>query len=187
MKIFSKICARTFSKQEKGSDQTPFSNLKRYRLSASLGRSLSLSCLRSEQRRRRTIPRSGSRRSWTSSTTRPSVGPCYPGPFPHLTLENCVSKLVFSSPSFPKFELIFNRVFLASFGVGGSGNSRKGTESGQKGVFEKGTMVATVAAASMGSIGEAPPCRPWDRGDLFRRLSTFKAMTWFGKPKVCVL
>ncbi|XP_078428396.1 C3HC zinc finger-like protein [Wolffia australiana] len=27
------------------------------------------------------------------------------------------------------------------------------------------------------------PCRPWDRGDLIRRLATFKAMTWFGKPK----
>ncbi|CAA7410326.1 unnamed protein product [Spirodela intermedia] len=27
------------------------------------------------------------------------------------------------------------------------------------------------------------PCRPWDRGDLMRRLATFKAMTWFGKPK----
>lgn len=27
-------------------------------------------------------------------------------------------------------------------------------------------------------------CRPWDRGDLFRRLATFKSMTWFGKPEV---
>ncbi|XP_022731373.1 uncharacterized protein LOC111285926 isoform X2 [Durio zibethinus] len=32
--------------------------------------------------------------------------------------------------------------------------------------------------------GEAPMCRPWDRGDLLRRLSTFKSMTWFAKPKV---
>ncbi|OMO94444.1 Zinc finger, C3HC-like protein [Corchorus capsularis] len=31
---------------------------------------------------------------------------------------------------------------------------------------------------------EAPLCRPWDRGDLLRRLSTFKSMTWFAKPKV---
>ncbi|XP_021292008.1 uncharacterized protein LOC110422435 isoform X2 [Herrania umbratica] len=31
---------------------------------------------------------------------------------------------------------------------------------------------------------EAPLCRPWDRGDLVRRLSTFKSMTWFAKPKV---
>eukprot|EP00252_Welwitschia_mirabilis_P007108 TRINITY_DN1818_c0_g1_i1.p1 TRINITY_DN1818_c0_g1~~TRINITY_DN1818_c0_g1_i1.p1 ORF type:complete len:924 (-),score=191.65 TRINITY_DN1818_c0_g1_i1:298-3069(-) len=28
-----------------------------------------------------------------------------------------------------------------------------------------------------------PTCRPWDRGDLLRRLSTFKSMRWFGKPK----
>jgi hypothetical protein len=27
--------------------------------------------------------------------------------------------------------------------------------------------------------------RPWDRGDLFRRLQTFKASTWFAKP-TCV-
>ncbi|KAK0586829.1 hypothetical protein LWI29_013014 [Acer saccharum] len=31
---------------------------------------------------------------------------------------------------------------------------------------------------------EAPMCRPWDRGDLMRRLATFKSMTWFAKPKV---
>jgi C3HC zinc finger-like len=24
--------------------------------------------------------------------------------------------------------------------------------------------------------------RPWDRGDLFRRLKTFKSSTWFAKP-----
>jgi hypothetical protein len=26
------------------------------------------------------------------------------------------------------------------------------------------------------------PARPWDRGDLFRRLQTFRASTWFAKP-----
>ncbi|GAV62826.1 zf-C3HC domain-containing protein [Cephalotus follicularis] len=30
----------------------------------------------------------------------------------------------------------------------------------------------------------APLCRPWDRGDLMRRVATFKSMTWFAKPKV---
>ncbi|TYH08843.1 hypothetical protein ES288_A07G049000v1 [Gossypium darwinii] len=34
------------------------------------------------------------------------------------------------------------------------------------------------------AASEAPLCRPWDRGDLLRRLSTFKSMTWFAKPKV---
>ncbi|GAB4845325.1 hypothetical protein Ancab_038733 [Ancistrocladus abbreviatus] len=32
--------------------------------------------------------------------------------------------------------------------------------------------------------GQAPLVRPWDRGDLMRRLATFKSMTWFAKPKV---
>ncbi|KAE8735011.1 putative serine-threonine protein kinase, plant-type [Hibiscus syriacus] len=34
------------------------------------------------------------------------------------------------------------------------------------------------------AASESPLCRPWDRGDLLRRLSTFKSMTWFAKPKV---
>ncbi|KAE8663305.1 hypothetical protein F3Y22_tig00112988pilonHSYRG00099 [Hibiscus syriacus] len=34
---------------------------------------------------------------------------------------------------------------------------------------------------------ESPICRPWDRGDFLRRLSTFKSMTWFAKPKVSIL
>lgn len=29
-----------------------------------------------------------------------------------------------------------------------------------------------------------PSCRPWERGDLLRRLATFKPSTWFSKPKV---
>ncbi|KAM6593698.1 hypothetical protein CsatA_001401 [Cannabis sativa] len=31
---------------------------------------------------------------------------------------------------------------------------------------------------------QGPECRPWDRGDLMRRLATFKSMTWFAKPEV---
>lgn len=31
---------------------------------------------------------------------------------------------------------------------------------------------------------QASPCRPWDRGDYFRRLATFKSMLWFAKPQV---
>ncbi|CAG7899701.1 unnamed protein product [Brassica rapa] len=33
----------------------------------------------------------------------------------------------------------------------------------------------------MGSLGRS--CRPWDRGDLLRRLATFKPSNWLGKPK----
>ncbi|KAF8676100.1 hypothetical protein HU200_047605 [Digitaria exilis] len=38
--------------------------------------------------------------------------------------------------------------------------------------------------AAMSAISPPPPCRPWDRADLMRRLGSFKAMTWFAKPKV---
>lgn len=34
----------------------------------------------------------------------------------------------------------------------------------------------------VGSSGRS--CRPWDRGDLLRRLATFKPSNWLGKPKV---
>ncbi|XP_010925035.1 uncharacterized protein [Elaeis guineensis] len=47
-----------------------------------------------------------------------------------------------------------------------------------------GERLRLPTVASMGVLGPTPPCRPWDRGDLMRRLATFKAMTWFGKPKV---
>lgn len=43
-----------------------------------------------------------------------------------------------------------------------------------------------VVGSSQRSLApaEAPLCRPWDRGDLMRRMATFKSMTWFAKPKV---
>ncbi|KAG0456619.1 hypothetical protein HPP92_024407 [Vanilla planifolia] len=49
---------------------------------------------------------------------------------------------------------------------------------------DKKSFSTNETASSKRSLGTAPPCRPWDRGDLMRRLATFKAMTWFGKPKV---
>ncbi|XP_010265310.1 PREDICTED: uncharacterized protein LOC104603072 isoform X2 [Nelumbo nucifera] len=39
------------------------------------------------------------------------------------------------------------------------------------------------SAIHVGSA-QAPLCRLWHRGDLMKRLAAFKAMTWFGKPKV---
>ena len=46
-----------------------------------------------------------------------------------------------------------------------------------------------VAAPPPGGGGPAGAAaagrgRPWDRGDLFRRLATFKSSTWFCKPAV---
>ncbi|KAF5205386.1 C3hc zinc finger-like protein [Thalictrum thalictroides] len=41
-----------------------------------------------------------------------------------------------------------------------------------------------TARSQSSSSSKAPLCRPWDRGDLMKRLATFKPTTWFGKPKV---
>ncbi|GMP66316.1 hypothetical protein CsSME_00026721 [Camellia sinensis var. sinensis] len=44
------------------------------------------------------------------------------------------------------------------------------------------TSLSTTARGS--AIGSSQPsCRPWERGDLLKRLSTFKPANWFGKPK----
>ncbi|KAI3440539.1 C3HC-type domain-containing protein [Psidium guajava] len=46
-------------------------------------------------------------------------------------------------------------------------------------VVENEVQISRPPAGS----SQTPECRPWDRGDLMRRLSTFKSMTWFAKPK----
>ncbi|KAJ8760805.1 hypothetical protein K2173_021843 [Erythroxylum novogranatense] len=44
------------------------------------------------------------------------------------------------------------------------------------------TSLSTSAGGSV--LGSSrPSCRPWERGDLLRRLSTFKPSNWVGKPK----
>lgn len=40
------------------------------------------------------------------------------------------------------------------------------------------------SASGSAETAQAPRCRPWDRGDLLRRLATFKSMTWFARPQV---
>jgi hypothetical protein len=37
------------------------------------------------------------------------------------------------------------------------------------------------------ALDSAPTCRPWEQGDLLRRLATFKPSTWASKPKVSSL
>ncbi|CAH1444647.1 unnamed protein product [Lactuca virosa] len=46
-------------------------------------------------------------------------------------------------------------------------------------------MWISLSASACGSVlgSSQPSCRPWERGDLLRRLSTFKPANWFGKPK----
>ncbi|VAI22840.1 unnamed protein product [Triticum turgidum subsp. durum] len=36
------------------------------------------------------------------------------------------------------------------------------------------------------ALDSAPSCRPWERGDLLRRLATFKPSTWDAKPKFAI-
>lgn len=45
------------------------------------------------------------------------------------------------------------------------------------------TSLSTNAGGSVLGSSE-PQCRPWERGDLLQRLSTFKPSNWFAKPKV---
>lgn len=58
-------------------------------------------------------------------------------------------------------------------------------------LVEPKTVLATIDRSSALKVpaGKSPSglCRPWDRGDLMRRLATFKSMTWFAKPQVCFL
>ncbi|XP_010479320.1 PREDICTED: uncharacterized protein LOC104758193 isoform X1 [Camelina sativa] len=55
-------------------------------------------------------------------------------------------------------------------------------------LVEPKTGLATIDRSSALKVaaGSSPSglCRPWDRGDLMRRLATFKSMTWFAKPQV---
>lgn len=44
-------------------------------------------------------------------------------------------------------------------------------------------IAAPASGGGNGSGGSAARGRPWDRGDLFRRLATFKSGTWFCKPQ----
>ncbi|KAJ0507889.1 putative Zinc finger, C3HC [Helianthus annuus] len=41
----------------------------------------------------------------------------------------------------------------------------------------------STSAGGLALGSSKPSCRPWERGDLLRRLSTFSPANWFGKPK----
>lgn len=81
------------------------------------------------------------------------------------------------------FLVFFFCVLLSAPGSSGKGAStplkRRRWELGSNVESERSVRRVT------GEDGRSP-CRPWDREDLMRRLATFKAMTWFGKPKVWI-
>ncbi|CDP06127.1 unnamed protein product [Coffea canephora] len=64
----------------------------------------------------------------------------------------------------------------------GQGQGSKGGSLSRIGSQPMWTSLSTSAGGS--ALGTSQPsCRPWERGDLLRRLSTFKPENWFGKPK----
>jgi hypothetical protein len=46
--------------------------------------------------------------------------------------------------------------------------------------------LSTNAGVAVADFSQSS-CRPWERGDLLRRLATFKQSTWASKPKVISL
>ncbi|PIA30166.1 hypothetical protein AQUCO_05700104v1 [Aquilegia coerulea] len=46
----------------------------------------------------------------------------------------------------------------------------------------RNSLSTTAGGSALGS--SQPSCRPWERGDLLRRLATFNPSNWSGKPKV---
>lgn len=67
-----------------------------------------------------------------------------------------------------------------------SGANGEANDSGRdSGLCRSLVLAGTLSpSTSTASLSKTPLCRPWDRGDLMRRLATFKSMTWFAKPKV---
>ncbi|KAI8541201.1 hypothetical protein RHMOL_Rhmol08G0043700 [Rhododendron molle] len=73
----------------------------------------------------------------------------------------------------------------SSFRVQLSRGTRRLNEGSVFGQKSRGDMVERLQNSSVsGGSVQTPVCRPWDRGDLMRRLATFKSMTWFAKPQV---
>ncbi|KAL2943518.1 Nuclear-interacting partner of ALK [Bienertia sinuspersici] len=79
-----------------------------------------------------------------------------------------------SSPAVPSY-------FGGTDGSGHGPGSKTGSQSAV-GTQPLWTSLSTSAGGS--ALGSSQPsCRPWERGDLLRRLATFKPGNWFGKPK----
>ncbi|OMO65754.1 Zinc finger, C3HC-like protein [Corchorus olitorius] len=79
-----------------------------------------------------------------------------------------------SSPAVPN---------VGSIDWSGHGQNSKAVSQSCVGSQAPWTSLSTSAGGS--ALGSSKTsCRPWERGDLLRRLATFKPMNWFGKPKL---
>lgn len=65
----------------------------------------------------------------------------------------------------------------------GHGQPSKGGAVSCVGPHPPRPSLSTSAAGSTPGSCQAS-CRPWERGDLLRRLATFNPSNWFSKPKV---
>lgn len=66
-----------------------------------------------------------------------------------------------------------------------SGKALKGGSLSRSGPQLHGTSMTSTSTAAGSTPGSSKPlCRPWERGDLLNRLSTFKSSQWFIMPKV---
>ncbi|XP_077243800.1 IAP-like protein 1 [Tasmannia lanceolata] len=72
---------------------------------------------------------------------------------------------------------------IGSIDCSGQGRASKGGSLSCGGSHLPRASLSTNAGGS--ALGSSQPsCRPWERGDLLRRLATFKPSNWSGKPKV---
>ncbi|KAE8696326.1 IAP-like protein 1 isoform 6 [Hibiscus syriacus] len=66
-----------------------------------------------------------------------------------------------------------------------SGPGQNSKAASQSCVGSQAPRISVSTSAGGSALGSSrTSCRPWERGDLLRRLATFKPMNWLGKPKV---
>ncbi|KAL3821303.1 hypothetical protein ACJIZ3_007208 [Penstemon smallii] len=93
---------------------------------------------------------------------------------PHRSLTPAVSSAGASSPAVPA-----NAGSTDWYGQGQNSKEVSLFRIGSKPTYT--SLSTSFGGSAVGS--SQPSCRPWERGDLLRRLSTFKPANWFGKPK----
>lgn len=84
-----------------------------------------------------------------------------------------------------RFHSIMDKLFHAPKSSSSSSNAQ--ILRGKKREHPSSALVLAEPKSSSNVVptsSQSPLCRPWDRGDLMRRLATFKAMTWFAKREV---
>ncbi|XP_028759208.1 uncharacterized protein LOC114718116 isoform X1 [Neltuma alba] len=91
------------------------------------------------------------------------------------TVDPTASSAAASSPAVP--------VNVGSLDGSSHGQGSKAASLSCVGSQPPWTSLSTSAGGS--TFGSSrPSCRPWERGDLLRRLATFNPLNWLGKPKI---